>query len=148
MNKSHKNLIRERYENAVHEYCIAFCQKHDYHYNPDGWVRNNIGGVVLIGDYYINFDDIRYDIDNDVPKEIFFEFYEYTLRLAMIDEGRHNVKHVNYPHYIMGFRPYSEAQLKKMEEAKKRVEEAEEALRECLAAQTDEMDFINREGEE
>lgn len=71
MNKSHIKLIKERYENAVHEYCMAFCQKHGYHYNPDGWVGGDVGGVIEVADMFVNFDDIRIDIDNEVPQGIF-----------------------------------------------------------------------------
>lgn len=142
MNQSHKNLIKERYENAVHEYCMAFCQKHGYDYDPDGWVGGNVGGVVLIAYYYINFDDIRYDIDNDVPEQIFQQYYNYTLEIASLDDGTDNMRQVKYPHYIMGFRPYSEEQLIKISEAKMRKDEAERNLREFLAAQTDEMNFM------
>lgn len=147
MNDSHRQLIKERYENAVHEYVLAFCRKHGYHYDPDEWIGDNVGGIVMIADYYINFDNIRYDIDNDVPAEVFVQFYDYTLRLAMLDEE----KHVNYPHYIMGFRPYSEEQMQKMEESKRHKDEADAKLDESrnhLGAQTDEMDFINKEGEQ
>lgn len=137
MNKSHKELIRGRYENAVHEYCHAFCRKHGYHYDPDGWVGEGVGGIVLVGDYYINFDDIRYDIDNDVPEDIFIKYYDYTLEIASLDEGTGKMTNVNYKHFIYGLRPYSEEQLEKIRQAKERVAEARAALEECIAEEKD-----------
>lgn len=134
MNESHKELIKKRYENAVHEYCQAFCTKHDYHYDPDGWVE--IGTVVLIGDYYIDFNDIRYDIDNDVPEEVFIKYYDYTLEIASIDGGTGKMKNVNYPHFVKGCRPYTEEQLAKLRIAKQAVIDANEALLDCVEQET------------
>ncbi len=66
MNEAHRRLIKERYENAVHEYCHAYCQKHGYTYNPDGWVHGDVGGILQIGDKYISFYAMKADIDNEI----------------------------------------------------------------------------------
>lgn len=136
MNKKDSESIKKRYENAVHEYCHAFCEKHGYHYDPNEWVCDGIGTTVLIGDYYISFDDIRYDIDNNVPEDVFIKYYDYTLQISSLDDGTGKMKNVNYPHFIKGLRPYSDEQLKKIEDAKKAVKDAEEALRKCVEEDT------------
>lgn len=70
MNESHRKLIRERYENAVHEYSIAFCQKHGYSYNPDALSCGVVGGVLFVANKYIGFLQINDDIDNDIVNDI------------------------------------------------------------------------------
>jgi len=135
MNKAQQTLIRQRYENAVHEYCIAFCTKQGYAYDPDEWVGEDIGGVVMIGDMYIDFSNIRYDIDHDVEPGKFVQWYDYALEIAMLDNGRGDMRQVNYKHWLMGARPYSEEDLEEIREAKKRVEESEQALMEIIKRQ-------------
>lgn len=155
MNKSHRDLIRKRYEDAVHEYCQAFCEKHEYQYDPDDWVGNDIGGIVAIGDYFVNFNDIRYDIDNDVPEDKFLHWYDYSLEIAMLDDGSGKMRNVNYKHWLMGARPYSAEDLEKIRDAKESVNEAERKFKELadrqvaesLGAQTDEMNFMYKEVE-
>ena len=160
MNKAHLELLRQRYEEAVHKYCKAFCEKHGYVYDPNSWVRNKVGEVVEVADLFIDFCDIRLDIDNDVPPEKFQQWYDYSLEIAMLDDGGGNMKQCNYEHWLMGARPYSKEDLEKIREAKKRVAEAEHeldrciaqyrhddartALEDCLAAQTDVMNFTKK----
>jgi hypothetical protein len=50
---------------AVAAYVQEFCNKHDWVYNPADWVAGDVGGVIEINDMFINFDDIRVDIDNE-----------------------------------------------------------------------------------
>ena len=59
MNKAHIELIKERYENAVHEYCHAYCQKHGCTYNPDNWSDGLVGGVLRIDKKFIGFPIIN-----------------------------------------------------------------------------------------
>ena len=153
MNKSHRELIKERYENAVHEYAMAFCQKHGYTYNPEQWSGGNIGSVLLVSDMYTDFDDIRTDINQDAPEEKFELWYWYNMRLYELGCE----KHISYRSFLEGSPlPYNEEQLSKIEEAHKRVEEAREELekligethKESLGEQTDKMNFINKEDAE
>lgn len=128
MNKAHTELVRERYENAVHEYCHIFMQKHGFAYNPDEWVANEVGGVLCVNDYYLDFDDIKYDIDNDVAENVFFEWYDYCVELMMID----GAPDVNYKSWVRGFRPYTREQLSRILEAQEKVQAAKDALIECV----------------
>ena len=127
MNKAHLDLIRKRYENAVHEYCLAFCQKHGFEYNPDDWVGGDIGGVLNINDdYFFDFDDIRYDIDHNIAEEVFLQWYDYDTEVALV-EGAHIV---NYHSWCMGYRPYTAEQLKAMGEAQCRIRKMQAELEE------------------
>lgn len=95
--------LNERFESVCDEYLEAFCLKHDLsmYYN---WVGNEVGGVVTIGDYFINFDDIRLDIDKNVPELCFFQWYYVALDYVNehgTTEGCVNYK--TYLSYFMGF---------------------------------------------
>lgn len=130
MNNAHRQLMRDRYEKAVSEYCHAFCQKHGWEYDPDGWV----GEVLAVGDYFVDFRDIKHDIDNNVDEGKFLEWYNYALEIDMLDEGKGEMRRVNYEHFLMGARPYSEGDFERIREAKVRVEKARMQLEECIAA--------------
>ena len=69
-------ILKERYKNICNEYLQRFCTKHGYHYEPDdAWIAGDAGGCAKIGDYVFGFDEIRYDIDNDVPKGKILDWY-------------------------------------------------------------------------
>lgn len=136
MNKAHIEWLKECYNKAVRDYCTAFCDKHGWEYDPNDWVGDKVGEVIEICDRFIDFSDIKTDIDNDFPEGIFEKWYDYTLRLTELGCS----KTINYWYFTKGCPlPYSEEQLEAIEVAKKRRDEAEQSLRDCLAATTDEV---------
>lgn len=122
--KEGTRTLKDEFNLIVDKYTATFCKKHEL--NFDGWVGNDTGTIGCFGDYFISFDNIRYDIDNDIPKGVFFEYYDYDLR---IPEGG---RRVNYESYIKGYRPYTEQQLDEIEEAQKKVHEAEMILKDAI----------------
>jgi hypothetical protein len=95
--------LNERFESVCDEYLEAFCLKHDLYVDYD-WVGKNVGGVVTIGDYFINFDDIRLDIDQNAPEPCFFKWYDVALDYVTehgTTEGCANYK--TFLSYFMGF---------------------------------------------
>jgi len=46
----------------------------------------------MFGDYYINITDIRFDLDNEVPKDLFFQWYDQSVEAAMKSESTINYK--------------------------------------------------------
>lgn len=84
--------MKKEFEKIVKKYILAFEKKHNIIF--DNWVGNNIGEIAFFGDYFINFDDIRFDIDNDIKKEKFFEWYDLTLDSAT--EGKPLINYKNY----------------------------------------------------
>ena len=67
--------LRKKYEEACNAYLTKFIKKHDYQLEPYPWVGDEVGGVACIGDMFVGFNDIRYDIDHDVPEEYFDKWY-------------------------------------------------------------------------
>ena len=93
--------MKDKYETTVELYVLAFMRKHDF-FDPDNgeyfefdWVGNEVGGILCLSDYYIGFDDIRNDIDNCIPKDNFFAWYDYVLE---------NEKKINYKSWLKGAR--------------------------------------------
>lgn len=110
--------LKKRFETICNTYVALFCKKHDFEF--ERWVADDVGGTAECGDYYISFDEIRYDIDNDIPVSIYMKYYDYCLAVYSVLP---NIRHaVNYPSYCKGARPYTDAQLFKLSEARKRLE--------------------------
>lgn len=88
--------MKKRYEQAVQEYILAFCLKHEIDF--DYWVAGNIGGVAGFagGEVYLNFDDIRFDIDTNQPAELIICHYW--------DSIENHPKEINFRSYAKGLR--------------------------------------------
>ena len=123
-------ILKERYRNICNEYLQRFCIKQGYLYEQDdAWVAGNAGGCATIGDYVFGFDEIRYDIDNDIPKGKIIEWYDYTLETSMLDLPLR----INYPSYCKGAPlPYSKEKIEEIRTLKKQVEQAEKILKNCI----------------
>lgn len=74
----------------------------DYQDAKKSWVADDIGGVCLVGDYYLDFSDIKCDVDKDAPKGEIFEWYEYDM--LMRDCGLNTI---NYRSWLKGAPRYS-----------------------------------------
>ena len=96
--KEKKKVITElqsNYNNAVNEYIKVFEKKHGYSFTD--WVGNDVGEIAcFIEQYFFNFTDIKYDIDNKVKKNLIFQYQDDCLA--------HPKKKMNFKSYAMGLR--------------------------------------------
>lgn len=69
--------LKETYEVTCNTYAHDFAVKHEYSF--DGWVADRIGEVAVMGDYYVDFEDIRYDIDNNIDSKEYDKYYNYCV---------------------------------------------------------------------
>ena len=123
-------ILKERYTNICNEYLQRFCVKQGFDYEPnDTWVAGNAGDYANIGDFYFSFEEIRYDIDNDIPKGKIIEWYDYTLETSMLGLPLR----INYPSFCKGAPlPYSKEKIEEIRTLKKQVEQAEKTLKNCI----------------
>ena len=94
------NKLRKAYNEARDNYAKAFCKKQELilEFEFDGGYAYWIGETILsVNDYYINLEDLMYDVDNNVKKGFFFEWYDYSLEQHYKEETV-----VNYKNYLMG----------------------------------------------
>ena len=66
--------LKARYEKSCMEYIEAF--EADYF---EFWVGGRVGGIVAMGDYFFDFQEIKYCVDNNIPCEKLYEFYDHFL---------------------------------------------------------------------
>lgn len=113
---SKANELRLNYKKACDAYLERFCEliEMDMHYAD--WV--DVGGVAEIGDYYVSMQDMITAVEHDVPCDKFLEWYDYTIRVGMLDLPAYNLEN-----WLRGCPRYSDEKLTGLEKAKKNVDE-------------------------
>jgi hypothetical protein len=130
--------LKERFESIANLYLIQFVNR--YYKFDDGsqadssWLSDEPGTIAFINDEVYGFDDIRYCVDNDVDDDQLFSWYEYTLRIGMIDD---NLPKPNLRSWIAGCPRMSEAEIEDLEEHKKRRQDIENEFRELIKKYTE-----------
>ena len=66
-----------RYEDACNSIALEFGKRLGLTF--DYWVGDRIGEIAQFGDYYVNNNDMYYLIKNNIDKDKFFEWYDYSL---------------------------------------------------------------------
>jgi hypothetical protein len=96
------NKIEDRIKHAkngfefyVNQYMQLFCDKHGLEYNESLWIGRK-GDIIEIADMVINFSDIRIDLEENVNKDIFLEWYWNVTESEL--------PHINYSSWIKGLR--------------------------------------------
>ena len=129
----YSKAISVRFEEICDEYLKLFCDKHGYDIdyelkNKLVWVGNDPGTVACIGDLFVSFDDIRYDIDHAVPEEKFEQWYWKAL-----DRAESKLRYMNYPSFCKGAPdPISEEDEKRIKCARKLLEENKKQFEELI----------------
>jgi len=106
------NTLKQEFDSVVDAYIAAFCRKHEFDIENSFWVTDRKGEIFEVADYYFGFDDIRFDIDNNLQSKMILDWYEATLEHAVYPE-HHNI---NLDSWVMGLRyekPFTRFQLLK-----------------------------------
>lgn len=94
--------VKDKFAQVCAEYIEIFCQKHLGCKSEECeifWVHDEVGGLLVLNDYFISFLDLKYDIDHNVPKDQFFGWYDYSLRVKEVTDVD-----LNYQSYLAGYR--------------------------------------------
>ena len=131
-----KELVKRKYEDACNDYLKLFCEKHGFDYDDavNSWVAGEAGGVCALGDYFVSFEDMKTDIDNDAPKDEYWLYYDYSLEAHEL-----GFNCPNYPNWLRGCPRLSEEQMKSLRDAKNRVYEAQEDFERILKEENEKL---------
>lgn len=126
-----KQNLQQQWKQVCNAYLRAFCERHDYTYDPKDWVcgdrAETIGTVVEVADMFIDMDDLRYDVDNNVPIDKFETWY--YKRLELYELGIE--VWLNYPNYCKGAPDeWTEERMERLRESHQRLQEAKARLEE------------------
>ena len=126
----HRIPLQDRYAELMDDYASAFYLKYfgdDIHSVPDYYYAGDI--ILCIGDYFFNYSDVRYCVDNDVKEQDLFDWYDYCLNIGMIDQY---IKTPTLKNWIAGDRGVEKSKLTELIGLKKSVEKAQEELEKAL----------------
>lgn len=130
--------LKKKYSGIVDEYLKLFCLKHKLNYDEAkcGWVANEIGDVVCVGDYYIDFEDIRRDIDENVNADEYQKYYDYCVKV-----GEYGCTVPNYRSWLAGCPRFSDTQLNEIEKAHKVAERAKLELERVIKEEQEQIGY-------
>jgi hypothetical protein len=99
-----KNILVDETDKAKTEYEILkntykdlFCSIYEFDACDAYWT----GHVLSVADFYFDFYDIMYAVNNQIPEKSIFEWYDYDLIL-----GEHFTDKVSLENYSNGILPY------------------------------------------
>ena len=121
----YEDSLKDDWRSICNQYLLKFCDRHQYHYDPDMWVANNPGTIICINDMFVSMEDIRFDVDNNIDIDCFDSWYWKSVDVYELT----GQKYMNYHSFCSGAPDiYTEEKLKSIREAKVNVEKAKEAL--------------------
>lgn len=89
---------KKEFEKVANSYIHGFAKKHEVDF--EFWVGDEVGGVACFNsEYFFNFDDIRHDIDNNIPKGLISDWQNDT-----VEYNLHGMKSINFKSYAIGLR--------------------------------------------
>lgn len=88
--------LKELYKYVEDQYIHKFCNKHELDFDYCS------GYVYCFGDYFFNFDEIKYDIDNKLPKHLILNWQNEGVEYAM--NNQNSSKSINLQSYHKGLR--------------------------------------------
>ena len=110
--------LKGNWKSVCNEYLKRFCERHDYAYEPDMWVANEPGTIIEIADMFVTMDNIRYDVDNEVPEEKFAQWYWASVDRHMLD-----LEDINYQSFCKGAPwRYSDEELANIQRLKSKID--------------------------
>ena len=90
--------LRDKLDNILKEYIRLFEEKHEVFF--DYAVGDDLMGLLCFGDYLFAIHDIVYDIDNNLPKNLIFQWQDDSF--DSITNPHH--KKINLQSYARGLR--------------------------------------------
>ena len=89
--------LKTKYEKIVEQYLIAFVEKQELYIDNCYWVADRSGEILSVNEqYYFSFNDIRFDVDNNVEDGLIFKWQNES-----IDNHFKKKKYkINYENYL------------------------------------------------
>lgn len=90
--------LRDKLDNILKEYIRLFEEKHEVFF--DYAIRDDLMGVLCFGEYLFAVGDVIYDIDNDLSKNLIFQWQDDSF------DSLKNPQHakMNFQSYARGLR--------------------------------------------
>lgn len=128
INDAYKRLLKEKFDEAANKYLVALLQMWELDACYGFWVADQVGGTYAYGDNIsINYDDICYVVNNDIPKDEFQEWSDYCT--WCIEMG---LSYPNLNAWHMGCPRHSKDKIEHINNLKQRFEDAVKEAKESF----------------
>ena len=88
--------LKTKYEKIVNEYLQIFVKKQGFDADDCYWVADRVGEILSVNEqYYFSFDDIRFDVDNNVKAELILKWHDEGLD-NYFKKKKYKVNYENY----------------------------------------------------
>ena len=74
---SKESSLEQSYENIINDYIKEFENRVEFKF--DYWIAERIGEIACFGDYYFDFRDVKFVIDNDIILDYLIDWYYFTI---------------------------------------------------------------------
>lgn len=92
-NTFNNTLLRQKFNAVANEYLDAFLKMFDIDESYGYWVAGEVGGQYAYGDdLFVDFSDMMYVVDNNVPKSTFDEWLGYCVFALEFGQTTPNLK--------------------------------------------------------
>lgn len=119
--------LEKQYNAVCDKYLMRFCANYDLG-GETSWVADEYGGISIVGDYYFNFEMVKYAVDNELTDtDELIDWYDYT-----IDACTYKFLCPNFKSWHEGCPRLSVEQINHIKALQARVDEAKKALEECI----------------
>ena len=88
--------LKTKYEKIVNEYLQIFIEKQGFYAENCYWIADRVGEILCVNEqYYFNFDEIRFDVDNDVKEGLILKWQDESLD-NYFKKKKYKVNYENY----------------------------------------------------
>lgn len=128
--------LKTQWRRLCNQYLQEFVEKHEITLEPYPWVADNPGTVAMLGDYFVSMENIRYDIDNNIPVGWFEEWYDKHTEYTSLE-----LKYMNFETYCKKCPdPYTPEQIEKIREGKRKIDELKAEMIQSIKDANDDYD--------
>ena len=101
--------LKNMFKTIKEEYQKKFIEMYDFNSTDCFWIEN----VLYAGDYYLDFYDVKFAVDNELLFGFLDKWYDYSLTVYEVFN-----KKVTLQEYKKGILPYKEEDIEKLQKLK------------------------------
>lgn len=124
-NETYANItvLNGMFETVKNEYQKKFVKKYGFDIRDSYWT----GHVLAVADYFFDFYDVMYAVNNSVHEKELFNWYDYNLTI-----GEYYLGDISLDSYTKGVRPYKDADINELRKLQSEFNKAKSSLDDLL----------------
>lgn len=111
------------FETIKNEYKKMFVKMYDFDSTDSYWIEN----VLYVADYYFDFYDVKFAVDNAIGFEFLNKWYDYDLTVYEVFN-----KKVTLQEYKIGILPYKEEDIENLQKLKEEQYHLDSAIQDLI----------------